>query len=422
MPVFEYKAVNSKGKQVRGVREADSIKVLTTMLRRESLYLTEAKEESGSGSGKKTAQRLGSTSGSGAGTREVNFKKMFTRVKLMDVAMITRQLATLLKAGIPLVDALDALANQMEKENLKKVLTQVKENVNEGTSLANAMSEHPKVFNRLYVNMVKAGESSGTLDVVLQRLAEFTSSQMKTRNKISSAMAYPAIMTLIGIGIVSFLFVYVIPKVTTILTDLEVSLPLVTRILIVFSDILGSFWWLVIIALVGIVLASRKYLASPDGREWWDRFKLKMPVFGSLNQMMAVSRFTRTLATLLTSGVPLIVSLEIVKNVLNNVIMMEAVNNAIIAIREGESIAAPLQRSGQFPPMVTHMIAVGERSGQLEEMLENVSDAYDNQVDSKLNALTSLLEPIMILFMGGMVAFIMFAVLLPVLKINESIQ
>ena len=260
------------------------------------------------------------------------------------------------------------------------------------------------------------------LDVVLARLADFTSSQVKMRGKLSSTMAYPLVMAVIGLGIVSFLFVYVIPKVTSILTDLEVALPLTTQILITVSTFAGNWWWAMALALGGSIWGFRRYVHTEDGRIWYDRTLLRLPVFGSVVRMMAVSRFAKTLGTMLTSGVPLLTAMDIVKAVVNNVVLGEVVENAREAIREGASIAEPLRSSGHFPPMVTHMIAVGERSGQLEEMLNTVADAYDTQVEQRLNALTAMLEPLMIVGMGGVVTFILFSILLPILRINEAIQ
>jgi len=415
--VYEYRGINSKGKAVRGMRDVDSAKALKTALKREGVYLTEAFEERGG-----TRRAAGGGRLAGAGSTEIDLKRYLSRVTLMDVAILTRQVAVLLRAGIPLVEALSALTEQTEKEKLKKVISQVKEQVNEGRSFADALSEHPKVFTELYVNMVRAGEQSGTLDLVLQRLADFTANQVKLRGKLASTLAYPAIMTVIGVGIVTFLFVYVIPKVTAILQDLEVTLPLTTKILIAFSSFMGDWWWTVVIALVAGLAGFRRYKRTPDGRVWYDRTLLRLPVLGGVVRMMAVSRFAKTLGTMLTSGVPLLAAMDIVKAVVNNVVLGEVVETAREAIREGESIAEPLRRSGHFPPMVTHMIAVGERSGQLEEMLVTVADVYDTQVEQRLNALTALLEPVMIVGMGGVVTFILFSILLPILKINEAIQ
>ncbi len=408
MPVYEYRGLNTKGKQVKGVEDAESVRALKAALKAKGIFLTEAWE------GNKAAPK--------AADRDIDLKQYLSRIKTTDIAILTRQLATLVRAGIPLVEALDALVDQIEKVKLRRIMAQVKEQVKEGGAFADALAAHPEVFNRLYVNMVRAGEAAGTLDVVLERLADFTESQVRLRGKITSTMAYPAIMAVVGVLIVTFLFVVVIPKITAVLHDLEVSLPLTTQIMIGLSEFVNDYKWPLLIVIGGTIYGVRRYLKTEEGKNRWDRFILKVPVFGGLVRMMAVSRFTSTLATLLSSGVPLLTALDIVKNVLNNVVLQEVVDQARIAIREGEDIAGPLKRSGQFPPMVTHMIAVGERSGQLEAMLENVSNAYETQVENRINALTALLEPAVIIMMGLGAAFILFSILLPILRINESIQ
>jgi general secretion pathway protein F len=269
--------------------------------------------------------------------------------------------------------------------------------------------------------MIRAGESSGALDVVLVRLADFTESQAQLRNKILAAMLYPAIMVVVGIAIVGILFVVVIPKVTKIFEDMNVALPWTTRILIGVSSFARDFWYVVLVALPLLVLGVRRFVHTPRGRAWWDRTQLRAPVFGELIRMLALSRFAKTLATLLASGVPLLTAMDIVKNIVSNTLLAGVIDNARDAIREGESIAAPLKRSGQFPPLVYHMIAIGERSGQLEEMLRNVAKSYEAQVEMRIGALTSLLEPVMIVAMGGGVAFIVFSILMPIMQLNTFV-
>jgi len=297
----------------------------------------------------------------------------------------------------------------------------VKQKVNEGASLADALREHPKVFSELYVNMIRAGESSGALDVVLVRLADFTESQALLRNKIIGAMLYPAIMVVVGIAIVGILFVVVIPKVTKIFDDMNVTLPWTTRILIGVSSFARDYWYAVLVAIPALVFGLRRFVRTARGRAWWDRTKLGAPVFGELIRMLSLSRFAKTLATLLASGVPLLTAMDIVRNIVSNTLLADVIDKARDAIREGESIAAPLRRSGQFPPLVYHMIAIGERSGQLEEMLQNVARSYEAQVEMRVGALTSLLEPVMIVAMGGGVAFIVFSILMPIMQLNTFV-
>jgi general secretion pathway protein F len=414
MPVFEYTGLTEAGKNVRGIRDAESSKVLRQVLRKDGVYLTEARAaEAGAMAGE---QKTGLA-------REVDVGAMlgFTGVSSQDLAIATRQLATLIAAGIPLVEALTALADQVEQPRLKRITGMVKQKVNEGSSLADALAEHKKVFSELYVNMIRAGESSGALDVVLTRLADFTESQAQLRNKIIGAMLYPAIMVVVGIAIVGILFVVVIPKVTKIFEDMNVSLPWTTRLLIALSSFARDYWYVLLVALPALAYGVRRWVRTPRGRGWWDRIQLRAPVFGELVRMLAISRFAKTLATLLASGVPLLTAMDIVKNIVSNSLLSDTIDKARDAIREGESIAAPLKRSGQFPPLVYHMIAIGEKSGQLEEMLQNVAKSYESQVEMRVAALTSLLEPVMIVAMGGGVAFIVFSILMPIMQLNTFV-
>jgi general secretion pathway protein F len=352
--------------------------------------------------------------------REVNVKRwVLGRVSAQDLAIATRQLAVLVDAGIPLVDALTALVEQVDKEKLKRVLGDVKQRVNEGASLADALAQHPRVFQDLYVNMIRAGEHSGALEVVLVRLADFTESQARLRSKIMGTMAYPIAMMGIGSVVLGVLFTVVIPKLIKLFEDTKATLPWMTRALIGFTDLVTGYWWAILAVAAAAVWGFLRWKRTPGGKARWHRFVLTVPVFGRLVRIIAIGRFARTLSTLLKSGVPLLTAMDIVKNIVGNVRLAEVIEQARDAIREGESIAAPLKRSGEFPPLVHHMVAVGERSGALEEMLANVANAYEGQVETTVGALTSLLEPLMIVAMGGVVAFIVFSVLMPILQINS---
>ncbi len=408
MPIYEYKGLNKAGKQVKGLLDAESVNALRTALQAKGIFVTEVFEGKG---------KAGS-----AQNRDVNVLKMFERVKISDIAVFTRQMATLIRAGIPLVETLSALTEQAEKEELKRILSDIRRRVNEGSSLANVLSDHPKAFTPLYVNMVRAGESSGNLDTVLDRLTGFLDAQIELRSKIIGAMVYPIIMALVGVGILGILFAFVIPKVTAIFKNQGQALPWITNLLIGSSELIGSFWWIIFPALGALAFAFVRWTRSKTGELKWDRFVLKIPIVGNLVRMIAISRFASTLATLLSSGVPLLTALDIVKNILGNTRLVEVIEDARVNIREGESIAQPLKRSGEFPPLVTHMIAVGERSGQLEEMLENVAFSYKQQVDIQIDAMTKVLEPIMIVGMGVVVAFIVFAIMLPILQLNQSVM
>ncbi len=405
MPVFEYKALDARGKPVGGLKEADSPKTLRQVLRRDDIFLTEV---------------LGQREAAAAARRDVSVRKWLGgRISADDIAITTRQLAVLVGAGVPLVEALSALVDQVEHERMKRVVSDVRQRVNEGSSLADAMAAQVKVFTPLYVNMIRAGESSGALEIVLVRLADFTESQARLRSKVIGTLTYPAAMLGIGTLIMGILFTVVIPKITKIFTDTKVALPWTTRSLIAFSTAVHDFWWVFLLLSGGGVALFLRWRETPPGRAAWDRWVLTAPLFGNLVRQIAIARFSRTLSTLLKSGVPLLVSLDIVKNIVGNVRLSTVIEESRQAIQEGESIAAPLKRSGEFPPLVYHMVAIGERSGQLEEMLTNVANAYDSQVETKIGALTSLLEPLMIVGMGIIVAFIVFSILMPILQVNN---
>jgi general secretion pathway protein F len=405
MPVFEYKALSAAGKPMTGLREADSPRTLQSVLKREGVYLTEVL-------GEKTQKQ--------AASREVNVRRwVMGRISAQDLAVATRQLAVLVHAGVPLVEAMTALVDQVEHERLKRVLGDVKQRVNEGAALADAMAAYPRIFTNLYVNMIRAGEHSGALELVLKRLAEFTESQARIRSKVLATMAYPAAMMVIGSVVMGILFTVVIPKVTRILADTNAVLPWYTQVTIGLAGFMSRYWWAVLAAAALGVWGFVRWKRSPAGLERWDRFRLRAPIFGRVSRNIAIGRFARTLSTLLRSGVPLLTALDIVKNVMGNTRLAQVIDEARDAIREGESIAAPLKRSGEFPPLVYHMVAVGERSGALEEMLGTVADTYESQVETSIAALTSLLEPLMIVGMGVVVAFIVFSVLTPILQINN---
>jgi general secretion pathway protein F len=407
MAVYAFRGVDaSSGKNIKGYRDAESPRALRAVLRREGVLLTQANEEAQA----KAKSRS-----------QVDLFAFFKRPTPADVAVMTRQLATLVRAGIPLVESISALVDQIEKESMQKVLTAVREDLREGTAFAKALGYHPKVFPPLYVNMVAAGEASGTLESVLERLADFMEDQSELKGKVTAAMAYPVLMSIIAGLIVAVLMVTVVPKVTSIFEHLGKELPWYTRFLIGVSGFLSTFWWVILLLSVGGFYGFRRWVATPEGRLSWDSFQLRMPLFGRLNQLVALARFSRTLATLLASGVPLLAAMDIVKNVLGNRLLESVVKEAISSIREGESIAEPLKRSGHFPSMVTHMIAVGEKSGQLEQMLENVSKAYESDVETKLQVVTSMLGPLVIVVMGIMVAFIVMSIMMPLVQMNDMV-
>lgn len=404
MPVYEYKGIDSVGKDVSGIIDADSDKGARIKLRRQGIFTTQIFLE---------GTKKSSLSG---GLR--NFS-LFQSVKTDEVAHMTRQLATLMGANIPLVDALGALQDQVENPLLKKSISQIKDKVVEGGRLADAMKAFPNIYGELYIHMVHAGESSGALENVLNRLADFTEAQAELKSKVKGAMMYPVIMAFVGTSLMLYLLVSVVPKIVKVFEDTEATLPLPTRILMSVSDFAQAYWYLLIVLLVLVGWGLRKYARSEKGRFKLDSLALKAPVFGQLTRKIAISRFSRTLSTLLKSGVQLLPALDIVKNVVDNKVLMQAIDVTKNSVKEGESIADPLKKSGEFPPIVLHMIAVGEKTGALEVMLEKVADSYDSEVDTTVGSLTTLLEPLLILVMGSVVSFIVLSILLPILKMSE---
>ncbi|MEW5740062.1 MAG: type II secretion system inner membrane protein GspF [Myxococcota bacterium] len=423
MAVFEYKGLNAAGKTVTGLKEADSAKTLRALLRKDGVFVTDVVAEAEGSLKPGKAAKGAAKAASSVLAQDINLRKLARGgVNTDDIAVMTRQLATLLKAGVTLVEALTAMVDQVEKEQLKRILSDVKQRVNEGSSLADALQHHVKIFGVLFINMIRAGESSGALDSVLLRLAEFTEGQARLRQKIVGTMIYPAIMMVIGGGVLIMLMTVVVPKVTKIFDDMKVTLPWTTKLLIFSSKFLQDWWFLVVPMLIGGAFAFLRWTRSESGKPQWDRIVLKIPVFGPLIRQLSVARFARTLATLLKSGVPLLTALDIVKNVITNTVMSAVIDTARDAIREGESIANPLKKSGEFPPLVFHMVAIGERSGQLEDMLLNVAESYESAVNVRIGALTALLEPMMIVLMGAVIAFVAFSILMPILQMNSMVH
>jgi general secretion pathway protein F len=407
MPAYEYRGVDKRGKNVKGTLEADSERQLRQLLKQRGILLTKV----GKGS-----------EGQGLLSKEIDFEALFEKITPQDIALFTRQLATLIKARIPLSDALAACVEQVEKPKLKKIVSKLRTDVNEGLSFAGSLEQFDDVFGGLYSNMVRSGEASGKLDEVLMRLSEFTESSVKLRQKISSALMYPMIMVVVGSLILIGLFVGVIPQITKIFEDSGQELPGITTVIIAISHALQDYWYIFLITFFVLSFAFKRYIKTPTGHERWDRMKLKFPVFGNLFLLVGVARFTKTLSTLLASGVPLLTALDITKNVLGNLILESVVQEACVAVKEGAPLAVPLKQSQQFPTMVVHMISIGERSGALEEMLDVVADNYESQVEAQVSRLTTLLEPIMILGMGFVIVIILFAVLMPILQMNDFVQ
>lgn len=410
MPVYEYTALDTSGKSSNGIIDADSPVAARQKLRGSGMFPVEVKESAS------VSAPTGLSSG------PVSVSGLFKRVKPGEVSVMTRQLSILLAAGVPLVGALDALLSQIVNPLLKKNLAQIKESVNEGNSLAFSISHHPKLFSNIYVNMVRAGEASGSLDVVLARLAEYGERQETLRGRFKAALAYPVFMCLIGSLVLFFLITFIVPNITQVFSDMHQTLPLPTVVLIFLSSFLKSFWWAVVLAGVGAVIAVKQLIKTSRGRYVLDKIKLKIPVLGNVNQKIALARFARTLGTLLESGVPLLTALDIVRNIVNNILIAEDIDNATEEIEAGKSLAMPLRRSQWFPPIAVQMISVGEQSGELEAMLQKIADTYEKEVESQIMAMTSMLEPVMILTMGLVVGFIVISILLPIFEMNQMIR
>ncbi len=416
MPVYAYKGLNASGRNVSGVIDADTPKGARQKLRGVGVFPTDLAEEHAQASATKPK------ADPAASPYSINVSQYFERIKPQDLALMTRQLSTLIGAGLPLVDCLSALIEQTETQRLKRIISQVRERVTEGGAFADALKEHPRIFTDLYTNMVRAGEASGALDVVLERLAEYTESSARLRAKVQSALTYPVLMGIASMSILLFLLSYVVPKVTKIFEDTHQALPTMTVVLLAISGFLQEYWWIVLALIIFAVVGVRLSKRTPAGLLRYDSYVLRIPYFGVLMKKVALARFARTLSTLLQSGISLLPSLDIVKNVVSNSLIAETIETARNSIREGHSIAPPLKKSGLFPPLLVHMIAVGEKSGELEEMLKRAADAYDNEVENSVASLTSIMEPMIIIFIGGIVLFIVLAIMVPIFELNQLVR
>ncbi|MBA3500918.1 MAG: type II secretion system inner membrane protein GspF [Myxococcota bacterium] len=413
MPMYAYKGIAASGKNTNGMKDADSPKTLRQILRKEGILVTSFELSKGGKAAKEANAKKGGLS------RDVDLGGFFGGVKKTEVAAFTRQMATLLKAGIPLAESLGALVEQVTNIRLKTPLAEVRTNVNEGSSLADALARHPKIFDELFVSMVRAGELAGNLDEVLTRLADFLEGAQKLKSKVQSAMIYPMVMVLVTVGIIGVLMVKVIPEITSMFSQQGKTLPINTRMLIASSGFMGNHWKAILLVMIAGSILFVKWKATKDGKETWHRFVLKIPVVGVLVRTINVSRFARTLGTMLESGVPMLRALDTSKQIVANVVLRDAIENAKRAVTEGESLAQTLKKSGQFPPTMIHMTAVGERAGQLEQMLERVATTYESEVDVKLGRMTALLEPLILVIMGGIVAFIVFSILQPIMDLGN---
>lgn len=420
MANFQYNALDAKGKEITGVIDATSESDAIGKLRKQELFPTQVTEEG------KAGARLSAGKARAARRSKGKTRAKFGggKIKPKSMMIFTRQLATLIDAGLPLIRGLTVLAKQEPSKNLKKAIESITDSVQSGNTFSESLAAHPKIFNKLYINMVKAGELGGVLEVVLSRLAEYQEKANKLKNKIVAAMVYPTIVMTLSLGIVVFLLVYIVPKFQEIFVNMLGSadeLPALTKWVVAASNGIGGYWYIeipVIAAFIGgwILLKSTTF-----GQRFIDSAKLKMPLFGDLQRKSAISRFARTLGTLVTSGVPILQALNITKETAGNVILSEAIEKVHNAVKEGESIVDPMGASKVFPPMVISMVDVGEETGQLPEMLIKVAEVYDDEVDNAVDALTSILEPIMIVFLAGIVGVIVAALFLPLVKIISKV-
>ncbi len=405
MAVYEYEALAKTGKAVRGIIDADTPAAARRKLREQALYPTRLDETV--------------TKGKSNGREEISAG--FGRISQRDIAIMTRQLAVLLQAGMPLVEALGALLEQTSNPRLRKNIYEVRDRVNEGVTLADSLAPHRKVFSELYVNMVRAGETSGALEGVLLRLADIMERQVRLRNKIASMLAYPILMAMVGAGIITFMMGFIVPKIVQIFEKQQRELPLVTTIMIATCTFIREWWYLIVLAIVGSYVAWRFWVSRPEGRRRWDGIKLRMPVFGILYVKIISARFARTLGTMLQSGLIMMTALDVVKSVVENKVVEGSMDDVKSGVRRGRDLSLPLKETGLFPPMLIHMVELGQRSGELENMLIRVADTYDEDIEITVNGIVSLLEPLMIVVMGAFVGFLVFSILLPIFDMSSGI-
>ncbi|MEK9629118.1 MAG: type II secretion system F family protein [Nitrospinota bacterium] len=401
MTVYYYKATDQNGKYVEGDISASDYKGAVQKIRKLNYFPVKVSE------GKSPSKLSAGVS--------FSLPSWGSPIPTKDLMTITQQLATLIDSGLTLDEALSTLVKLAEKEKTTAILADIRKRVHSGSSFADALAEHPKVFSKLYVNMIRAGEAGGILGDTLSRLGMFMEKSEDLKNSIGSAMVYPAILVLIGCGVVIFLITFVIPQFSRIFVDMGGALPLPTQLLLGLSSLITNYWAGLIIGTVGTVATFMLYLKTDKGRLKWDTLLLKLPMFGPLIKKIEVSRFSLTMATLLKSGVPILQAMGIVQSILINRVISNSVLNLKQALKRGKGLSGPLEEAGVFPPMAVHMITVGETSGALDEMLTKVSATYDKEVATSIKKLIALIEPLMILLMAVMIGFIVIAILLPIM-------
>jgi type IV pilus assembly protein PilC len=426
MPRFTYVALDGRGQESTGLVDAGSTNDAIGELRRAGYFPTHVYEEGAAAAvTTKTARKKSKAPRAERKTGSKNIV-LFQRktVKPKVLMIFTRQLATLIDAGLPLLRGLNVLAKQERDSVLKGAINELGDSVQGGSTFSEGLAQHPRIFNDLYVNMVKAGELGGVLEVVLTRLAEFQEKAQKIKNKVVAAMVYPIIVLVLALGIMTFLLVFIVPRFQAIFHDMlgDKPLPAITLFVIAISEFMQNYWAILLGAVVVIIFGYKLSARTAAGRAVLDRVKLRMPLFGDLIRKTSISRFSRTLGTLVTSGVPILQALTITRETAGNIVIARAISQVHDSVKEGESIVVPLETSGAFPPMVISMIDVGEETGQLPEMLLKIAEVYDDEVDNSVAAITSLLEPIMIVFLAVVVGTIVIALFMPLISIISGLQ
>lgn len=408
MPVFEYTALDQKGKNISGIIDADSAITAKQKLRASNSYPVSIKEVTDIPTKKDS--------------KGITIPGLFVRVRQRDVTMMTRQLATLVGAGFPLVSAIDALIPQTKSFAFNKVLARIKDSVVEGSSFANALALYPETFSPLYINMTHAGESSGTLEIVLTQLADIMEKQQELKSRIRAALAYPILMSVIGIIVLGLLLVFIVPSITAIFSDMDQVLPAPTLFLLAFSNLLKTYWWLLLFIITALAIGFQNFRKTAKGHYLVDKTKLSLPTFGTLTKKLAVARFSRTLGSLLKNGVSMLPALEIAKNIAGNILISNAVESAAKEVGQGQGLAVALSKADTFPNLSIQMIQVGEQSAELESMLNKMADVFEKEAESSIMSMTSLLGPILILLMGVVVGFIVLSICLPIFEMSQLIR
>ncbi len=399
MPTYEWKGRDRNGAAQSGVLIADSKDAVTAALRRQAIVVTAVKEKG----------------------KEIALPRLGGGVNAKSIAIFTRQFSVMIDAGLPLVQCLDILGQQQENKAFQKIILQTRQDVEAGSSLAEAMRKHPQAFDDLYVNMVAAGEAGGILDTILQRLSNYIEKNVKLQTQVKSAMIYPVAVITIAVVVIYIILWKVIPVFASLFISLGAQLPFLTRVIVAASRFVGRFWWLIFLLLFGAIFALRQYYQTPQGRYNLDKLLLKAPILGQILRKIGVARFCRTLGTLLASGVPVLEALDITARTAGNAVLEEAILTVRKEVEEGKNLADPLAKTEEFPPMVCQMIGVGEQTGAMDTMLSKIADFYEDEVDAAVDGMMKLIEPVMIAFLGGVIGTIVVAMYLPMFQLISKI-